>query len=234
MVKTADVKIQIFADLDGVLADFDRGVKKVTGKLPGHLSRGEMWGKISDKKIIANSPHHAILHTIANEEPLSKDLRQRTKAIRLLDNLGLLDQKRMTITNKGFQILFRLDGGEDYVSKLDFYNQLDWMPDGKILWEYVSGHEPIINTGLPHGDWAESQKRSWCARELGPDVPVLVGMARDKANSAMKFLRKTDLEGSVIFDDRSKHQKTWEAAGGVWIPHTDAVSTIAALRKMGI
>lgn len=234
MVKTTDIKIQLFSDLDGVLADFDRGVKKVTGKLPSQMSRSEMWGKISDKKILTNSPHHAILSVIANKETLNKDLRQRTRAIRLLDNMGLLDQKHMTITNKGFQVLFELDSGKDYVSKIDFYNNLDWMPDGKVLWNYISKYEPIINTGLPMGEWAEPQKRSWISRELGPDVPVLVGMARDKASNAMKFLRKKDLEGSIIIDDRPKHQHIWENAGGIWITHTDTDSTISVLKEMDL
>lgn len=34
---------KLFLDLDGVLADFDRGVRLVTGKTPEELSAAEMW-----------------------------------------------------------------------------------------------------------------------------------------------------------------------------------------------
>lgn len=37
-----DIK-KLFLDLDGVLADFDRGVERVTGKRPDQLKTREMW-----------------------------------------------------------------------------------------------------------------------------------------------------------------------------------------------
>lgn len=35
---------------------------------------------------------------------------------------------------------------------------LDWMPDGRELWEGVESLQPTILTGLPMGKWAEPQK----------------------------------------------------------------------------
>ena len=37
----------LFLDLDGVMADFDAGVLKITGKLPSELSPKQLWGAAS-------------------------------------------------------------------------------------------------------------------------------------------------------------------------------------------
>lgn len=39
--------MKLFVDLDGVLADFDRGVKEITGKMPNELNLGKMWGAVA-------------------------------------------------------------------------------------------------------------------------------------------------------------------------------------------
>ena len=104
-----------------------------------------------------------------------------------------------------------------------FYEHLDWMPGGRALWEYVRQLEPTILTGLPMGRWAEPQKRAWCARELGPDVPVITCMSRDKASRA----REATPEGAtpVLVDDRLRFRDRWEAVGGIFVHHTDAWSS---------
>lgn len=42
--------VKLFLDLDGVLADFDRGVEKVTGRRPDQLPTGVMWAALSKSK----------------------------------------------------------------------------------------------------------------------------------------------------------------------------------------
>ena len=106
----------LFVDLDGVLADFESGVRAVTGLLPHELKPGVMWREL------ARTP--------------------------------------------------------------GFYEHLEWMPDGRSLWNAVAEAGPTILTGLPLGRWAEPQKRAWCARELGESVPVIACISRAKARVA--------------------------------------------------
>lgn len=47
-------KLQVFLDLDGVFADFNARVKRLTGKHPAHLERSHLWKAINrDKRFFA-------------------------------------------------------------------------------------------------------------------------------------------------------------------------------------
>src|SRR5690606_30652123 len=46
--------LQVFLDLDGVFADFDKRVKRLTGKHPGELDRATLWKMVNrDKRFFA-------------------------------------------------------------------------------------------------------------------------------------------------------------------------------------
>lgn len=111
-----------------------------------------------------------------------------------------------------------------------FYEHLEWTEDGPVLWDAVKDLDPIILTGLPLGRWAEPQKRAWCARELGPDVPVITCMSRNKAIRA----RETTPEGQtpVLVDDRNWLRESWEKMGGVFVHHTDAATSIREIETL--
>ncbi|OQX28515.1 MAG: hypothetical protein B0D92_08480 [Spirochaeta sp. LUC14_002_19_P3] len=158
---------QLFIDLDGVLADFDAGVKQATGLLPGELPPSRMW------PILAKTP--------------------------------------------------------------GFYDKLPWMSDGRELWEAVRNFSPAILTGLPMGQWAEGQKRSWCARELGFSIPVITGLSRKKAELAYSWLENHGITNKipVLVDDRLKLQESWESYGGTFIYHLNTQSSLVGLRELG-
>jgi hypothetical protein len=157
-------KMQLFVDLDGVLADFDGAVRRICGAAPDAIDPGRMW--------------KAVAHTSG------------------------------------------------------FYEHLDWMPDGQELWAAVKSLEPIILTGLPRGNWAEPQKRRWCARELGQEVPVIACQSREKHLEARQVIDHDVVP--VLIDDRQKLQADWEDVGGIFIHHLSSVESLAALRTLGM
>jgi hypothetical protein len=106
----------------------------------------------------------------------------------------------------------------------DFFAELEPMPDAHELFEAVRHLDPIILTGLPQGRWAEPQKRRWAERHF-PGVEVITTRA------ALK--REYCHPGDALVDDRDKYRALWEQAGGVFIHHTGAVDSIAALRRHG-
>jgi hypothetical protein len=107
----------------------------------------------------------------------------------------------------------------------DFYGTLPLMPDAMELFEAVRHLEPVILTGLPLGKWAAPQKVRWAAQHF-PGTRILTVMAVDKR----KHARKDD----ILVDDQLKHAHLWEEAGGIFVHHVDAESTIAALADLGI
>ena len=166
MKNSSHVTFQLFVDLDGVLCDFEKGVRRITGKETSELHPRQMWPAIA-----------------------------RTK---------------------------------------DFYNRLEWMNDGKELWEAVKDCSPVILTGLPMGKWAEPQKRAWCERELGAAIPVITGLSRHKADLALLWMEERGLMDKipVLIDDRLKIKEPWEAAGGRFILHLNAQRSIEELKNM--
>jgi PAS domain-containing protein len=106
----------------------------------------------------------------------------------------------------------------------DFFDSLEPMADAYELYDAVRHKDPIILTGLPRGKWAEPQKRRWAQRHF-PGVPVIT------TSAALK--REHCHPGDVLVDDRDKHRHLWEQAGGLFIHHKDAKSSIQALRAAG-
>ncbi len=102
----------------------------------------------------------------------------------------------------------------------DFYAALPLMPDAKILFEAVEHLRPIILTGLPLGNWAAPQKVRW-ADEHFPGTRIITCMARDK------FRHMTGAD--VLVDDRADHRDKWEAAGGLFVHHKIALSSLEQL-----
>jgi hypothetical protein len=77
--------------------------------------------------------------------------------------------------------------------------------------------EPTILTGSPAGGWAEPQKIAWAGVHF-PGTPIITCRAREKYT----YCRP----GDVLVDDRDKYRDLWEGAGGVFILHRSASSTI--------
>lgn len=102
----------------------------------------------------------------------------------------------------------------------DFYRSMPLMRDARVLYEGVRHLDPVILTGCPRGNWAESQKIAW-ANEHFPGVPIITCRSADKRAHAKA--------GDVLIDDWPQHRHRWIEMGGVFISHFDAETSLAAL-----
>ena len=102
---------------------------------------------------------------------------------------------------------------------------LNWMPDGKQLWDYVKKYNPELLSAPSREEASKMGKRIWVKREL-PGAKLILRSADKK----QEFASPT----SILIDDREKNIEQWEAAGGIGILHTDTSSTIKKLKELGL
>lgn len=111
----------------------------------------------------------------------------------------------------------------------NFWANLPWTIDGKVLWEYLKPFEPAILSAHPtaeeNRDHAIVGKNEWIARELNNKV---------KAINIVEGPRKQwfATEKSILIDDSGRNIKQWKAQGGIGIHHTNAYDTINQLNSI--
>jgi hypothetical protein len=106
-----------------------------------------------------------------------------------------------------------------------FWITLDWMPDGKQLWDYIKKYNPILLSAPSREESSKLGKRVWVKREL-PGVKLILKYASQKQEYASPT--------SILIDDRQKNIDQWKAAGGIGILHTNTANTIKQLKQLGL
>ena len=158
----------IYCDMDGVLVDFDKGYKALTGKETTHVDvqdKNEFWG------------------TFRN---------------------GLEGRK---------------------MSEKDYWANLQWMPDGKDLWNHIKQYKPTLLSAPSRDPQSRWGKRIWVKKNI-PGTPLILAYAESKKNYANKT--------AILIDDRISNINDWNAAGGIGILHTSTETTLEKLSKYGI
>ena len=106
-----------------------------------------------------------------------------------------------------------------------FWVGMDWMSDGKQLWDYIKSYNPTLLSSPSRADHSRMGKRIWRQRNL-PSTKLILAQARHKQNYAAP--------DSILIDDRESNVDQWIKAGGIGILHTDTASTINKLKELGL
>jgi hypothetical protein len=174
-------KYYIFSDMDGVLVDFDKGYKDLTGlstKQANSQGKNEFWKLFRDSLI-------------------EKDIPERS-----------------------------------------YWANLDWMPDGKQLWDYIKEYNPYVltapsvNFDIPFEDRykIDNNESMQGKLEWGQRLSNMRKMYFASAKNKVKFARPD----SILIDDRKDTIDAWNAAGGIGIFHTSTENTIKQLQDLGL
>jgi hypothetical protein len=153
----ADYKI--YCDMDGVIVDFDKGYKELTGKEASFdTPKEEFWAPI-----------------------------QKAGA--------------------------------------EFWIKLQWMPDGKQLWNYIKPYNPQLLSAPSRDESSKIGKFVWVKRNV-PGSKLILRSAERKQEFATP--------NSILIDDRADNIQRWKDAGGIGIHHTSAADTIQQLKDLGL
>lgn len=107
----------------------------------------------------------------------------------------------------------------------DFWRNLDWTPDGKVLWNYIKKYDPELLSSPSRQVDSRVGKSAWVNREL-PGVHLILRSAHRKQEFAEP--------NAILIDDRKSNVDEWSAAGGIAIFHKSAQDTIQQLKKLGL
>jgi hypothetical protein len=106
-----------------------------------------------------------------------------------------------------------------------FWIKLQWMPDGKQLWEYIKPYSPELLSAPSREESSKIGKFTWVKRNI-PGTKLILRSAERKQEFATP--------NSILIDDRADNIQRWKDAGGIGILHTSAADTIQQLKDLGL
>lgn len=110
---------------------------------------------------------------------------------------------------------------------LEFWSDMEWMPNGKQLWNFISPYNPIILTSPSRQNTSRLGKRIWVKNHLSPAPPVEFRFGEAKSDFAN--------EKAILIDDKPSNLEAFAAKGGIALEVKDGEiqSVINALRQLG-
>ena len=130
---------------------------------------------------------------------------------------------------KEYEKGFGTDKFWDLIDKkvgIKFWSNMPWLKDGKILWDYISKHNPIILSAPSQHYNYKKGKKQWVEKNLSNHAEIILTQKENKKNYADK--------SNILIDDNELNINEWIQAGGIGILHKSARDTISQLKKLGL
>ena len=88
-----------------------------------------------------------------------------------------------------------------------FWIGMEWMPQGKTLWNFIKSYQPDLLTSPSRHNNSRLGKQLWAKNNLNPKPKVIMAYSKDKHRYAN--------ENSILIDDKPSNIEEWTAAGGI-------------------
>ena len=108
-----------------------------------------------------------------------------------------------------------------------FWIGMDFMPQGKQLWDFIKPYRPDLLTSPSRDNNSRLGKNLWVKNNLNPKPKVIFAYSKDKQRYAN--------ENSILIDDKKSNINEWASKGGIAIRCKDGnVShVIEKLKELG-
>jgi len=110
---------------------------------------------------------------------------------------------------------------------LEFWSKMEWMPNGRVLWDFIQPYGPKLLTSPSRDNTSRLGKRLWVKENLVPAPEVLFRFGDAKSDFAN--------ENSILIDDKPSNLVAFASKGGIAIEckDGDVSSVINELKQLG-
>ena len=127
----------------------------------------------------------------------------------------------------------KLEGTEEFWKFIDqyigleFWSGMEWMPNGRELWNFIQPYGPKLLTSPSEDNTSRLGKRLWVKENLTPAPEVLFRFGDAKSDFAN--------ENAILIDDKPSNLEAFASKGGIALEVKDGEiqSVINALRELG-
>ena len=111
-----------------------------------------------------------------------------------------------------------------------FWANLDWMPGGKLLYQFIEKYDPYVLSAYSGRDpTSKHGKMKWLAKNTN--------WKKGRINLVMRSQKQkyatTNGKPNILIDDYIKNINEWENKGGIGVHHTNVSKTIGELNRLG-
>lgn len=225
-------KYKIFCDLDGVLVDFDSGVKSLfNGKSPNELAPGVMWSRISSTpSFYANLPWTSdgklLWRTLVNAVVVESQSSSSTLA-----SLDVLTGVPRNLSSRAE----KFEWCQRELTNDDDNNAADKTAASAAAPSLAVNHVDMAGKKNTHTTVSGQKKRHTTNNKTDQNnnssnnttvINIITCWSKNKHYESKK--------NHILIDDRLSLREAWEGNGGIFVHHTSAVETIRILRERGI
>jgi hypothetical protein len=113
----------------------------------------------------------------------------------------------------------------------NFWENLEFLPDGKALWNFVKKYKPhILSACGTLATTCKNGKKRWLAKFLGYKNLGNIHLVK---RSQKKDFAVVDGKPTILIDDFIKNCQEYKAHGGLAIQRTTTIEVISKLKRLG-